>query len=144
MSTFKFSLQPVLNHRCDIEEEKKAEYRQARQILQMESEKVQKLICELNIIDEQLTQKGVFHANQLYQLIHYRDQLQQKLVRQQQVLNESEKKVEMVQKCLLQAKLDVQVLEKLKEKNYTLHVHQENLKELRMLDELSCINYGRA
>lgn len=144
MSTFKFSLQPVLNHRADIEEEKKAEYRQARQTLQEESEKTQRLICEIKVIDEQLTQKGMIQVNQLYQLIHYRDQLQQKLVKQQRVQDESEQRVETAQKYLLQAKLDVQVLEKLKEKNYTLHVHQQNLEELKMLDELSCINYGRA
>lgn len=144
MSNFKFSLQPVLNHRADIEEEKKAEYRQARQTLQEESEKTQRLICEIKVIDEQLTQKGMIQVNQLYQLIHYRDQLQQKLVKQQRVQDESEQRVETAQKCLLQAKLDVQVLEKLKEKNYTLHVHQQNLEELKMLDELSCINYGRA
>ena len=144
MSTFNFSLQPVLNHRADIEEEKKAEYRQARQTLQEELEKTQKLIYEIKAVDEQLTQKGMIQVNQLYQLIHYRDQLQQKLIKQQRVQDESEQRVETAQKCLLQAKLDVQVLEKLKEKNYTLHVHQENLEELKMLDELSCINYGRA
>ncbi len=144
MSAFKFSLQPVLNHRADIEEEKKTEYRQAKQSLQEETKKTQQLIQQINAIDEQLTRKGMVNVNQLYQLIHYRNQLKQELMNQQKIQAESEQKVEVAQKFLLQAKLDVQVLEKLKEKNYTQYVHQENLEELKLLDELSCINYGRA
>lgn len=144
MSAFKFSLQPVLNHRADIEEEKKTEYRQARLSLQEESKKTQRLIQQIEEIDQQLMKKGMIHVNQLYQLIQYRDQLQRKLIEQQKIQLQSEQKVEVAQKHLLQAKLDVQVLEKLKEKNYTQYVHQENLEELKLLDELSCINYGRA
>lgn len=144
MLGFKFSLQPVLNHRSDVEEEKKTEYQQARQQLQKQVEKTQDLVRQMGEIDEQLTQRGMIHVNQLYQLIQYRDQLQQKLKQQQKVQAESEQRVEIAQKFLLQAKLDVQVLEKLKEKKYSQYVHQEKLEELKLLDELSCINYGRA
>ncbi|MDB8551143.1 flagellar export protein FliJ [Turicibacter sanguinis] len=144
MSTFKFSLQPVLNHRTDVEEEKKNEYQKARQNLQEESQKTKQLIHEINEIDEQLTRTGKVQVTQLYQLLHYRNQVHQKLIRQQQIQEESEQKVEVAQQFLLQAKLDVQVLEKLKEKSYTHHVYQEKLEEVKLLDELSCINYGRA
>lgn len=112
--------------------------------MQEESQKTKQLIHEINEIDEQLTRTGKVQVNQLYQLLHYRNQVHQKLIRQQQIQEESEQKVEVAQQFLLQAKLDVQVLEKLKEKSYTHHVYQEKLEEVKLLDELSCINYGRA
>lgn len=143
MGVFSFSLQPVLNHRADIEEEKKTDYQQAMNLWQQQVEKVQQIQQKLVELNESFNTRGIVNVMELFQLTNYREQLRDELIKQEMLKEQSKKQVDVAQQNLLKAKLDVQVLEKLKEKNLQSHLQEERLEEMKQLDELACIKYAR-
>lgn len=143
MGTFSFSLQPVLNHRVDLEEERKLDYQQAITLWQQQVEKVQQIQQKLTELNESFNRRGIVNVTELFQLSHYREQLRDELVKQESLSEQSKKQMDAAQQHLLKAKLDVQVLEKLKEKNLQSHLQEERLEEIKQLDELACIKYAR-
>ena len=143
MSAFKFSLQPVLKHRTDLEEDKKNSYHQAKQMLQIEEEKVKKLTEKISELNASLEKTGMINVTVFNHVIHYREQLNQELKLQKNKQKESTKQVEIAQQNLLQARVDVQVLEKMKERQQDQYIQQINYEEAKLLDELACISYGR-
>lgn len=143
MGAFSFSLQPVLNHRADIEEEKKTDYQQAMNLWQQQVEKVQQIQQKLVELNESFNTRGIVNVMELFQLTNYREQLRDELIKQEMLKEQSKKQVDVAQQNLLKAKLDVQVLEKLKEKNLQSHLQEERLEEMKQLDELACIKYAR-
>ena len=140
---FKFSLQSVLNHRLDREEECQNDYKQAQRAYLEECEKTRELQDKIYSLNEHITKNVKVEIFQLQQLNVYKEQLRKQLEKQELAKAKSQQQVKSVQKQLLQAMTDVQVIDTLKQKQYEVYLQEELAVENRLLDELACINYGR-
>ena len=72
------------------------------------------------------------------------DMIDEKIIHQKNVVNKAEKEVEVARIELMEAHKDRKVMEKLKEKEYTLTMEQEKQEEQKQLDEMATLSFGKS
>lgn len=138
---YKFSLQNVLEWRKDQEDEAKLELIQAKNTLENENRYLTKLINE-NI---RLKEKAALNkrVDVMRQDDLYRKVLNDKIIQQKLIVEQSEHDVKRAEKELLKAHQDKKVMEKLKEKEEIEYYEEIESIEQKNLDEFATMTFGR-
>lgn len=138
---YKFSLQNVLEWRKDQEDEAKLELIQAKNTLENEHRYLTKLINE-NI---RLKEKAALNkrVDVMRQDDLYRKVLNDKIIQQKLIVEQTEHDVKRAEKELLKAHQDKKVMEKLKEKEEIEYYEEIESIEQKSLDEFATMTFGR-
>ena len=138
---YKFSLQNVLEWRKDQEDEAKLELIQAKNTLENENRYLTKLINE-NI---RLKEKAALNkrVDVMRQDDLYREVLNDKIIQQKLIVEQTEHDVKRAEKELLKAHQDKKVMEKLKEKEEIEYYEEIESIEQKNLDEFATMTFGR-
>lgn len=138
---YKFSLQNVLEWRKDQEDEAKLELIQAKNTLENENRYLTKLINE-NI---RLKEKAALNkrVDVMRQDDLYREVLNDKIIQQKLIVEQTEHDVKRAEKELLKAHQDKKVMEKLKEKEEAEYYEEIESIEQKNLDEFATMTFGR-
>lgn len=138
---YKFSLQNVLEWRKDQEDEAKLELIQAKNTLENENRYLTKLINE-NI---RLKEKAALNkrVDVMRQDDLYRKVLNDKIIQQKLIVEQTEHDVKRAEKELLKAHQDKKVMEKLKEKEEIEYYEEIESIEQKNLDEFATMTFGR-
>ncbi len=138
---YKFSLQNVLEWRKDQEDEAKLELIQAKNTLENEHRYLTKLINE-NI---RLKEKAALNkrVDVMRQDDLYRKVLNDKIIQQKLIVEQTEHDVKRAEKELLKAHQDKKVMEKLKEKEEAEYYEEIESIEQKNLDEFATMTFGR-
>lgn len=140
MSTYTFHLQSVLEFREDIENEK-------RQHFLSEEEQLKKTYEELRLLDEELMNVRTtidterFTVSEYQQMVRYKDSLLLMRDTLTSRIQKQEALVEQTKEDWQEAKKEVMMLLKLKEKNELAFKEELERKEAQELDELSTMRF---
>ena len=145
METFKFSLQPVLNHRQFIEESLQKEFAHLQRRLTAEQEQLdcqeqqqQQLTFDLEQMQRQATT-----SSKLLLYVDFLEQLKADIKHQQQIIADLNQQTALKREELLEAMKNRKALEKFKEKKLAQHREQMLSKEQAFLDEIGVNRHGR-
>ncbi|EDP69244.1 hypothetical protein CAT7_09390 [Carnobacterium sp. AT7] len=142
MTKYQFSMEKVLDWRSDTEEEKKKNLVQVQQSKQQQETILRRLIDEnIKIKNDSLSTNRI---DVLRRQNLYKDMIDEKIIHQKNVVNKAEKEVEVARIELMEAHKDRKVMEKLKEKEYTLTMEQEKQEEQKQLDEMATLSFGKS
>ena len=142
MAKYQFSMEKVLDWRSDTEEEKKKNLVQVQQSKQQQETILRRLINEnIKIKNDSLSTNRI---DVLRRQNLYKDMIDEKIIHQKNVVNKAEKEVEVARIELMEAHKDRKVMEKLKEKEYTLTMEQEKQEEQKQLDEMATLSFGKS
>lgn len=142
MGNYRFSMEKILDWRSDTEEEKKKKLADVQRDKLQQEAVLQELIQEnIKIKNESLstTRIDILRRQNLYKVL-----LDERIVQQKNVLDQAEKALEDARIELMGAHKDKKVMEKLKEKEYTLVMEQEKNEEQKQLDEMAALSFGRS
>lgn len=141
MKTYKFSLEKVLEWRQDSEKKVAKKFAILQDELQyqintlnnlrMEDENIKKKILQLNNIQD------------LKQQYLFKQSIEEKIERQEILIEETKAKLEELRLELLEAQKNRKIMEKLKEKDYAAYKHEIDYKEQKELDEMAVLKYGK-
>lgn len=135
-------MEKVLDWRSDTEEEKKKNLVQVQQSKQQQETILRRLIDEnIKIKNDSLSTNRI---DVLRRQNLYKDMIDEKIIHQKNVVNKAEKEVEVARIELMEAHKDRKVMEKLKEKEYTLTMEQEKQEEQKQLDEMATLSFGKS
>lgn len=140
MSTYTFHLQSVLEFREDVENEK-------RQHFLSEEEQLKKTYEELRLLDEELMNVRTtidterFTVSEYQQMVRYKDSLLLMRDTLASRIQKQEALVEQTKEDWQEAKKEVMMLLKLKEKNELAFKEELERKEAQELDELSTMRF---
>lgn len=142
---YHFSLQNVLNHRINLEEEREREFALAIQSLISEQKKLEEIehkitkeIHELSVVET-----GVFSSQDFMDYEKYIVFLENKKIEQQKKICEAKSVVELEREKLINATKNRKVLERLKEKGMKRYLFDINRLEQIELDEIAVLKYAR-
>jgi len=146
MAVFQFHLQPVLDYKQRVEEQRQLELFQVQQELHREEQRLAWLREQ-----EQLTINTLARAIRqgpldlvAWRLGHlYLDAVHQRIEQQRLVIRRVEEEVEERRQRLVQAMQERQVLARLKANRKRGWQREQDLREGRLLDELGTIGYRR-
>ena len=142
MAKYQFSMEKVLDWRSDTEEEKKKNLVQVQQSKQQQETILRRLIDEnIKIKNDSLSTNRI---DVLRRQNLYKDMIDEKIIHQKNVVSKAEKEVEVARIELMEAHKDRKVMEKLKEKEYTLTMEQEKQEEQKQLDEMATLSFGKS
>ena len=142
MAKYQFSMEKVLDWRSDTEEEKKKNLVQVQQSKQQQETILRRLINEnIKIKNDSLSTNRI---DVLRRQNLYKDMIDEKIIHQKNVVSKAEKEVEVARIELMEAHKDRKVMEKLKEKEYTLTMEQEKQEEQKQLDEMATLSFGKS
>lgn len=135
-------MEKVLDWRSDTEEEKK------KNLIQVQQSKQQQETILRRLIDENIKIKNDSLSTNRIDVLRrqnlYKDMIDEKIIHQKNVLNKAEKEVEVARIELMEAHKERKVMEKLKEKEYTLTMEQEKQEEQKQLDEMATLSFGKS
>lgn len=135
-------MEKVLDWRSDTEEEKKKNLVQVQQSKQQQETILRRLINEnIKIKNDSLSTNRI---DVLRRQNLYKDMIDEKIIHQKNVVNKAEKEVEVARIELMEAHKERKVMEKLKEKEYTLTMEQEKQEEQKQLDEMATLSFGKS
>lgn len=135
-------MEKVLDWRSDTEEEKKKNLVQVQQSKQQQETILRRLIDEnIKIKNDSLSTNRI---DVLRRQNLYKDMIDEKIIHQKNVVNKAEKEVEVARIELMEAHKERKVMEKLKEKEYTLTMEQEKQEEQKQLDEMATLSFGKS
>lgn len=138
---YKFSLQNVLEWREGQEDEAKLNLIQAKNMLEQEQNYLQKLIHEnIHLKETSMLNKCV---DVMRQDDLYREVLNEKIIQQKLIVEQSEHDVTLAERKLLKAYQDKKVMEKLKEKEKEAYYAEIEANEQKNLDEFATMTFGR-
>lgn len=138
---YKFSLQNVLEWREGQEDEAKLNLIQAKNTLEQEQNYLQKLIREnIHLKETSMLNKRV---DVMRQDDLYREVLNEKIIQQKLIVEQSEHDVTLAERKLLKAYQDKKVMEKLKEKEKEAYYAEIEANEQKNLDEFATMTFGR-
>lgn len=138
---YKFSLQNVLEWREGQEDEAKLNLIQAKNTLEQEQNYLQKLIHEnIHLKETSMLNKrvDVMRQNDLY-----REVLNEKIIQQKLIVEQSEHDVTLSERKLLKAYQDKKVMEKLREKEEVAYYEEIEANEQKNLDEFATMTFDR-
>lgn len=135
-------MEKVLDWRSDTEEEKK------KNLIQVQQSKQQQETILRRLIDENIKIKNDSLSTNRIDVLRrqnlYKDMIDEKIIHQKNVVNKAEKEVEVARIELMEAHKERKVMEKLKEKEYTLTMEQEKQEEQKQLDEMATLSFGKS
>ena len=138
---YKFSLQNVLEWREGQEDEAKLNLIQAKNTLEQEQNYLQKLIHEnIRLKETSMLNKRV---DVMRQDDLYRKVLNEKIIQQKLIVEQSEHDVTLAERKLLKAYQDKKVMEKLREKEEEAYYAEIEANEQKILDEFATMTFGR-
>ena len=138
---YKFSLQNVLEWREGQEDEAKLNLIQAKNTLEQEQNYLQKLIHEnIRLKEKSMLNKRV---DVMRQDDLYRKVLNEKIIQQKLIVEQSEHDVTLAERKLLKAYQDKKVMEKLREKEEVAYYEEIEANEQKNLDEFATMTFGR-
>ena len=138
---YKFSLQNVLEWREGQEDEAKLDLIQAKNTLEQEQNYLQKLIREnIHLKETSMLNKRV---DAMRQDDLYRKVLNEKIIQQKLIVEQTEHDVTLAERKLLKAYQDKKVMEKLREKEEEAYYAEIEANEQKNLDEFATMTFGR-
>lgn len=138
---YKFSLQNVLEWREGQEDEAKLKLIQAKNTLEQEQNYLQKLIHEnIRLKEKSMLNKRV---DVMRQDDLYRKVLNEKIIQQKLIVEQSEHDVTLAERKLLKAYQDKKVMEKLREKEEVAYYEEIEANEQKNLDEFATMTFDR-
>lgn len=138
---YKFSLQNVLEWREGQEDEAKLNLIQAKNTLEQEQNYLQNLIHEnIRLKEKSMLNKRV---DVMRQDDLYRKVLNEKIIQQKLIVEQSEHDVTLAERKLLKAYQDKKVMEKLREKEEVAYYEEIEANEQKNLDEFATMTFGR-
>lgn len=138
---YKFSLQNVLEWREGQEDEAKLDLIQAKNTLEQEQNYLQKLIREnIHLKETSMLNKRV---EVMRQDDLYRKVLNEKIIQQKLIVEQTEHDVTLAERKLLKAYQDKKVMEKLREKEEEAYYAEIEANEQKNLDEFATMTFGR-
>lgn len=138
---YKFSLQNVLEWREGQEDEAKLDLIQAKNTLEQEQNYLQKLIREnIHLKETSMLNKRV---DVMRQDDLYREVLNEKIIQQKLIVEQTEHDVTLAERKLLKAYQDKKVMEKLREKEEEAYYAEIEANEQKNLDEFATMTFGR-
>lgn len=142
MENFNFNLQKVLDYRTSIEEKKKLEYVEAQKNMLMQEAILKRLLGKRTTTEKYIASNMTGYECQ--SLTRYIENLDLKISKQRNVLNESIKALEIKIRELTQCMSDRKVMEKLREKAYQEFLDDTNKKEQKLNDDFALHAFIRA
>lgn len=143
MQPFKFSLETVLKYRSEIEESAKIEYQNAQKNVTDAQIAVDEVKGEINHLIIRID-SGVYNEIlDINSAFEYKGSLRSRLIKRESDLKVATIKAKKAQNRLIEAKKELQILEKLKDKKMTEYQKEVLLNELKQLDEFIVMSHGR-
>lgn len=141
MSHYQFSMEKILDWRLDQEDAAKRKLVAVQQKLQQQQKILDELIQE-NILIKNASLK-ISQIEILKNQSLYKEMVNEKILRQKNLLTQIESEVQQAQEALMEAHKDKKAMEKLKEKEYIFTIEKEKKEEQKQLDEIATLSYGR-
>jgi len=140
-----FSLQNVLNHRINIEEEREREFALAMQVLLSERKKLEDIENKITKEFHELSmvETGSFSSKDFMDYKKYIESLENKKIQQHKIICKVESGVEREREKLIEATKNRKVLDRLKEKGMKKYLLDINRLEQNELDEIAVLKYAR-
>lgn len=137
MKPFQFSLQSVLDYRQEIESAAALKFQQTQQEVIAFEQVLEELTSELNRLATYLSGHQQLTAQELQQSSQYRSHLGEQILIYRQNLAYANRKRDLAHQAWMTAYQDVQVMERLKEKQMEAHQQEMNQLELKQMEEYS-------
>ena len=142
---YRFSLQNVLNHRINLEEERERIFALAMQSLMSEQKKLEdiedKIIKEIHELS--VVETRSFSSQDFMEYDKYIFFLENKKIEQHKKICEAKSVVELEREKLIDATKNRKVLERLKEKGMKRYLLDIDRLEQIELDEIAVLKYAR-
>ncbi|KPU28218.1 hypothetical protein TR13x_02455 [Caloranaerobacter sp. TR13] len=136
-SRFKFKFQKVLEYKETIENLKLADYNKAKEILNLEEDKLKSLINykrnELAIRNKNVKNMTIFDLKNYNTIIDY---INKEIARQEIRVDNARGILDSKKKVLLEALKEKKIMEKIKEKHYNEFIYQIKKEEDNLIDEI--------
>ncbi|MCT4613040.1 MAG: flagellar export protein FliJ [Clostridia bacterium] len=142
---FKFKFESLLKVKIQLEDQKKAEYGKALQILEelknvkIEKEKERKM----NMENANKRSSGSLSVKEMVEFQNYTTFLNNKIKEIQKSINEEEKNVDIKREELVVAVKERKTIEKLKEKAFEEHKKELLKEEQSKVDEINSYKYSK-
>lgn len=138
MAKFKFRLQGILNMKQKMEDQKRQEYglavaeeeREKKKRQELLDKKEEKVVEFRNSIDEIIRSQSHSNYN------NYIEFLKEEATRQDKIILEAQKRVEIKRQELVEAMKERKTLEKLSERQYEEFLLEQKLAEQKIVDEI--------
>lgn len=137
MSSYKFSLEKVLEWRIDNEKRVAKRFATIRTELEYQKTTLNNLRLEEESIKKKILQSATI--NELKHQHILKGLIQEKIQQQEDLIARTEAKLEEVRKELLEAQKGRKIMEKLKEKDYREYVEKLMYEEQKQLDEIAVL-----
>lgn len=135
MKSFQFTLQSVLDYRKDLESAAALKFQKTQQDVQVFERVLEELTAELNKLAQYLEARDQLTAQELQQTSQYRSHLGEQILVQRQNLAYAIRKKELAHQAWMEAHQEVQVMERLKEKQFETYQAEMNRLEMKQMEE---------
>jgi flagellar export protein FliJ len=138
MAKFKFRLATLLRLRESTRDERRAELAQAYRADEIIEQEQERLVCELDALEErsrQASAPGPLDVDRLLDVRRYELVLRSRQEHARQQRQSLELEIERRRRALVDANRHVRVLEGLRQKQQERHLQEENRQEVKRLDE---------
>ncbi len=143
---FRFRFENVLKYRENIEKQKSVEFLDAEKAYIRQKKKVEKLIGEreeLFSLMKELSSSFDFDLVTFNMIREFALKIEEDIRFEKDVLFQLKKVMEEKRRELIKASQDKRIMEKLKEKDYSAYLREENRKEVIELDEIASKTYNK-
>ncbi len=146
MAKFFYRMQNILNIKYKLEESAKQEYSEARQRLNLEEEKLQKLFMRKQGYFEEYQKAitGKLDFLEIEELANAMDIMDEKIMEQQEMVKKRSKELEQARQKLNQLMQERKMHEKLKEKQFEEFMVELNHQEGKETDEVASYQYNNS
>lgn len=136
---FKFRLQKLLDHRIAMEKQEQVRLLQLRTALQQEQQQLEALFDKERQTMAQATpdEGETVDLEQLERISYWLVEIRKQQEQQQQSVQQAEQRVLTQKETIKQAKRDVKVLEKLREKQLEIYKEEMRREEMVFLDDIA-------
>lgn len=144
MKKYSFRLQPVLDIREKVLEDKRLEMAQVIQLLNDQQEGLERLIAKQASYKEELESLSLEDDLNIFALANFKNymvNLQEQITQQKHNIDNTKKALRVKQEAVNEALKDVKVLEKLKEKQSQKFYKDIEMKEANEIDDISTSRY---
>ncbi len=135
MKPFEFTLQSVLDYRKDLESAAALKFQKTQQDVQVFERVLEELTAELNKLAHYLEARDQLTSQELQQTSQYRSHLGEQILVQRQNLAYAIRKKELAHQAWMEAYQEVQVMERLKEKQFETYQAEMNRLEMKQMEE---------
>jgi len=138
MAVYKFRLQKLLDYKTKVEEEKKNKLGSAVKRLEKEKRKMAELkkeFSDMQSLFQEKTSQGMA-VNELKILANYIDYYKRGIKAQKVRIKMAEDYLSACREELIAATREKKMIEKIKEKDYSKYLYEEQKKEEKLVDDL--------